>query len=52
LRARLDEAAAAVGIKLHITFEASAPELLADLAARQLGWPSSLGSLLSSARTG
>lgn len=37
LRARLDEAAAAVGIRLHITFEASAPEVLADLAAHQLG---------------
>ena len=37
LRARLDKAAAAVGIRLHITFEASAPEVLADLAAHQLG---------------
>jgi DNA-binding transcriptional LysR family regulator len=37
LRARVDEAAAAAGVGLHITFEASAPELLADLAARGLG---------------
>ncbi len=37
LRARVDEAAAAAGIKLHITFEASAPEMLADLAAHELG---------------
>lgn len=37
LRARIDEAAAAAGIRLHIAFEASAPEALADLAAHQLG---------------
>lgn len=37
LRARLDEAAAAAGIGLHVAFEASAPELLAELAACGLG---------------
>jgi len=37
LRARVDEAAVATGIRLHIAFEASAPEVLADLAAHQLG---------------
>lgn len=37
LRARLDEASAAAGLALHIGFEASAPETLADLAARGLG---------------
>lgn len=37
LRARLDEAAALAGLRLHVAFEASAPEALADLAAHGLG---------------
>lgn len=37
LRARLDEACAAVGFAPVIAFEASAPETLADLAAHGLG---------------
>jgi len=37
LRARLDEAAAAAGLRLHVSFEASAPEDVADLAAHGLG---------------
>jgi DNA-binding transcriptional LysR family regulator len=37
LRARLDEASAAAGFTPHIAFEASTPELLAELAAHGLG---------------
>jgi DNA-binding transcriptional LysR family regulator len=37
LRARLDEACAAEGFAPHVAFEASAPEVLADLAAHGLG---------------
>ncbi len=37
LRARIEEAAAAAGVRLHVAFEASAPEVLAELAARGLG---------------
>jgi DNA-binding transcriptional LysR family regulator len=37
LRARVDEAATAAGIRLHVAFEASTPEALADLAAHGLG---------------
>ncbi len=37
LRARLDEACAAAGFTPRIAFEASAPEVLADLAAQGLG---------------
>ena len=37
LRARLDEACAAAGFTPRIAFEASAPELLAELAANGLG---------------
>jgi DNA-binding transcriptional LysR family regulator len=37
LRARVDEAAAAAGVRLHMAFEASTPEAIADLAARGLG---------------
>lgn len=37
LRARLDEACAAAGFRSVIAFEASSPEILADLAARGLG---------------
>jgi DNA-binding transcriptional LysR family regulator len=37
LRARVDEAAAAAGIRLHVAFEASTPEALANLAAQGLG---------------
>jgi DNA-binding transcriptional LysR family regulator len=37
LRARLDEACAAAGFTPRIAFEASAPEVLADLAAHGLG---------------
>jgi DNA-binding transcriptional LysR family regulator len=37
LRARVDEAAAAAGLRLHVAFEASAPEVLAELAAHGLG---------------
>lgn len=37
LRARLDEACAAAGFTPRIAFEASAPEMLADLAAHGLG---------------
>jgi DNA-binding transcriptional LysR family regulator len=37
LRSRVDEAAAAAGIRLHVAFEASSPEALADLAAHGLG---------------
>jgi DNA-binding transcriptional LysR family regulator len=37
LRSRLDEAATAAGVRLHVAFEASTPEALADLAARGLG---------------
>ncbi|HEY2640539.1 MAG TPA: LysR family transcriptional regulator [Streptosporangiaceae bacterium] len=37
LRARLDEAYAAAGLSPHIAFEASSPEVIADLAAHGLG---------------
>jgi DNA-binding transcriptional LysR family regulator len=37
LRARVEEAAATAGIRLHVAFEASAPEVLAELAACGLG---------------
>ncbi|HEY7325594.1 MAG TPA: LysR family transcriptional regulator [Streptosporangiaceae bacterium] len=37
LRARLDEAYAAAGLSLHVAFEASTPEVVADLAAHGLG---------------
>jgi DNA-binding transcriptional LysR family regulator len=37
LRARVEEAAAAAGVRLHMAFEASTPEAIADLAARGLG---------------
>jgi DNA-binding transcriptional LysR family regulator len=37
LRSRLDEACAAAGFRPVIAFEASSPEVLADLAARGLG---------------
>jgi DNA-binding transcriptional LysR family regulator len=37
LRARLDEAYAAAGLSPHIAFEASSPEVVADLAAHGLG---------------
>jgi len=37
LRARLDEAFAAAGASPHVAFEASSPEVVADLAARGLG---------------
>jgi DNA-binding transcriptional LysR family regulator len=37
LRARLDEACAAAAVSLHVAFEASTPEVVADLAAHGLG---------------
>jgi DNA-binding transcriptional LysR family regulator len=37
LRARLDEAYAAAGLSPHVAFEASSPEVVADLAAHGLG---------------
>lgn len=37
LRARLDEAYAAAGLSQHVAFEASSPEVVADLAAHGLG---------------
>ena len=37
IRARLDEALAAAGLAPHVAFEASSPEVVADLAAHGLG---------------
>jgi DNA-binding transcriptional LysR family regulator len=37
LRARLDDAYAAAGLSPHVAFEASSPEVIADLAAHGLG---------------